>query len=261
MGHTSTASGYGANTGSSGSVGPQGPQGIQGPPGDTGPQGPAGATGPQGPQGVAGADGAQGIQGIQGPAGNNGADGAQGPAGADGAAGQGVPTGGATGQVLAKTSGTDYATGWVTPSAAPTIAFKTADQTNVGTSYVDVTEVGLSVAANKAYAFEFVLICDADAATTGIDVACNGPASPTSICYEVCYWTSATARTERCATAYDLNTGSTGSNGTAQKLFRVRGVLRNGANSGTLIARAKREAVGSGPNVRAGSYGVLTPLN
>lgn len=28
-----------------------------------------------------------------------------------------VPAGGTTGQVLAKTSGTDYATGWTTPAA------------------------------------------------------------------------------------------------------------------------------------------------
>ena len=119
----------------------------------------------------------------------------------------------------------------------------------------------MAVAANKAYGFEFMLICDADAATTGIDVACNGPASPTSVIYEQVYWTSATARTERCATAYDSNTASTASNGTAAKIYRVRGVLRNGANAGTLIARAKREAVGTGPNVRAGSYGVLYALN
>lgn len=48
-----------------------------------------------------------------------GADGPQGPigpTGPTGPAGPGVPTGGATGQVLAKTSGADYATAWV-PSA------------------------------------------------------------------------------------------------------------------------------------------------
>jgi hypothetical protein len=38
-------------------------------------------------------------------------------AGAQGAAGIGVPAGGTTGQVLAKVSGTDYATQWVTPAA------------------------------------------------------------------------------------------------------------------------------------------------
>lgn len=152
---------------------------------------------------------------------------------------------------------------WATPAggSGPTVAYKTADQTAIGTAYADVTGTGLTVSANKAYAFEFVLLCDADAVTTGIDVACNGPASPTAITYEQVYWTSATARTERCATAYDSNTASTASNGAAVKIFRVRGVLRNGANAGTLIARAKREAVGTGPNVRAGSYGILQPLD
>lgn len=56
-----------------------------------------GTIGPQGPQG---------IQGIQGPT------------GADGAAGVGVPTGGTTGQVLSKSSSTDYATQWITPDVA-----------------------------------------------------------------------------------------------------------------------------------------------
>lgn len=43
------------------------------------------------------------VRGPQGPAGSPGADGAPGP---------GVPAGGATGRVLAKTSATDYATAW-----------------------------------------------------------------------------------------------------------------------------------------------------
>ena len=141
------------DTGATGAQGPQGiqgTQGIQGPKGDTGDQGPiglAGAQGPQGIQGPAGADGAdgapgiQGPQGIQGPAGADGAPGIQGPAGADGApgaqgpagaagaqgpagadgapgaAGQGVPVGGTAGQVLTKSSGTDYDAAWDTPSS------------------------------------------------------------------------------------------------------------------------------------------------
>lgn len=51
---------------------------------------------------IIGAQGAQGIQGV---------------AGAAGAAGQGVPTGGTTGQVLRKTSNTNFATEWATPSS------------------------------------------------------------------------------------------------------------------------------------------------
>lgn len=84
-------------------TGPQGPQGPKGDKGDTG------ATGPQGPQGI---QGPQGEQGEAGPAGPTGATGATGPAGAPGV---GVPTGGTTGQVLSKASGTDYDTEWTTP--------------------------------------------------------------------------------------------------------------------------------------------------
>src|SRR5215475_8609528 len=62
--------------------------------GQTGPVGPQGPAGPTGPQGPTGATGAQGAQGPAGP---------------------GVPTGGTVGQQLAKTSGADYATAWVTP--------------------------------------------------------------------------------------------------------------------------------------------------
>jgi hypothetical protein len=54
--------------------------------------------------------GAQGPQGVPGPQGATGATGATGPPG------PGVAPGGSTGQVLTKTSATDYATGWQTPT-------------------------------------------------------------------------------------------------------------------------------------------------
>lgn len=102
--------------GATGAQGPQGPAGPQGATGATGPQGPTGATGPQGPQGIQGLTGPQGLQGDPGPAGATGATGPQGPAG------QGVPAGGTTGQVLAKTSATDYATQWVDPSGGSDVS-------------------------------------------------------------------------------------------------------------------------------------------
>jgi len=110
------------------SQGPAGPPGPQGPIGPVGPQGPVSTTpGPQGPQGPPGPQGAPGadstVPGPQGPAGAQGATGPQGSTGPQGATGsqgppgQGVPAGGTTGQVLNKTSNTDYVTGWITPSA------------------------------------------------------------------------------------------------------------------------------------------------
>ena len=58
---------------------------------------------------IKGAPGQNGLDGM------DGVDGKDGPPGKDGTDGVGVPSGGTQGQVLAKTSGTDYATEWVTP--------------------------------------------------------------------------------------------------------------------------------------------------
>jgi hypothetical protein len=144
---------------------------------------------------------------------------------------------------------------------APVIAYKSSDQTAIGTAYADVTSTGLSVAANTSYGFEFYIIADADATTTGIDVSVNGPASPTRISYDVLLWTGATGTVWRGGTAYDTDWAQGNSAGTAERMYLVKGVIVNGANAGTLIARIKREAVGSGPNVRAGSFGRLWKIS
>lgn len=70
------------------------------PRGDKGDKGDTGATGPQGPTGQTGAKGDTGAQGPKGDKGDKGDT------------GEGVPTGGSTGQVLAKRSGTDYDVYW-----------------------------------------------------------------------------------------------------------------------------------------------------
>ena len=87
--------------------------------------GPAGADGADGSSAyeIAVADGFVGdetawlasLVGPQGDAGPQGIQGDPGADGVDGADGAGVAAGGTTGQVLAKASGTDYDTGWITP--------------------------------------------------------------------------------------------------------------------------------------------------
>lgn len=101
-----------------------------------GPQGPAG---PQGPIGLTGASGPQGLQGETGP---------QGPAGVPGANGQGVPTGGTTGQVLAKVDGTDYNTQWVTPSAAAS-AYPNIELNIRNNISQSITSLGNGTSANQ----------------------------------------------------------------------------------------------------------------
>lgn len=70
--------------------------------------------GPKGARGPAGADGADST--VPGPAGADGADSTvAGPPGEPGADGEGVPTGGTAGQILSKTTETDYDTQWTDP--------------------------------------------------------------------------------------------------------------------------------------------------
>lgn len=108
-------------------TGDQGSNGAAGDPGPQGPQGPQGETGPQGDPGPDGADGVtptigengnwylgetdtgKPSRGGQGPKGDTGD---QGPQGLPGPTGPGVPTGGTTGQVLAKSGDGDYETEW-----------------------------------------------------------------------------------------------------------------------------------------------------
>lgn len=105
--------------GAPGAKGDPGERGEKGDKGDQGEQGIQGIQGEQGIQGDKGDQGEQGIQGIQGEKGDKGDKGDQGDPGfpgMDGSPGVGVPTGGDTGQVLAKASPSDYDTEWVDPS-------------------------------------------------------------------------------------------------------------------------------------------------
>ncbi len=98
------------------------------------------------------------MVGGEGPEGPEGPQGEQGPAGADGAqgpAGPGVAAGGTTGQVLRKTSGADYATGWATITASDigaaldtAVVHKTGDETISGfKTFSEKPQVSTSSAA------------------------------------------------------------------------------------------------------------------
>lgn len=110
---------------------------AEGLPGPAGPAGPAGDPGPQGIAGVAGPTGPAGPAGETGPAGPAGSN------GTNGTNGVGVPTGGTTGQVLAKSSDADYATQWVNQSGGSSgpavIAEKSSQQTFSANAYSLIT--------------------------------------------------------------------------------------------------------------------------
>ena len=104
------------SSGTSGTSGAQGPAGTSGVAGTSGTSGTSGAQGPAGTSGVAGTSGTSGVAGTSGTSGVAGTSGTSGVAGTSGTSGQGIPTGGTSGQVLAKINSTDYNTEWVDQS-------------------------------------------------------------------------------------------------------------------------------------------------
>ena len=118
--------------GDPGEQGPQGSAGIQGEKGDRGDKGDPGDIGPAGEKGDQGEQGIQGIQGLPGTPGDKGDRGDQGENGDKGDPGQGIPTGGASGQILSKRTNDDYDTEWIAaPSAGQTYAYATTDTDGV----------------------------------------------------------------------------------------------------------------------------------
>lgn len=234
------------DTGSQGPPGPAGPQGPQGPAGNdgaTGPQGPAGndgATGPQGPQGPAGATGAQGPQGNTGA---TGATGPQGPAGNDGATGPQGPQGntGATGPQGPAGAG-------ITPKLVA------SDVSNSTVNFADVTGLTFSVSANTVYSFACDLSYTTAVSTTALQLAINGPASPTAMRYSVRTSTTATAMHSASQSAYDTNTNPGTGGGATALPVRISGTLENGANAGTLAIRLRSEVASSAVTVLRGSF-------
>jgi len=108
----------------------KGEKGDKGDKGDTGEKGDQGNPGVTGPTGSDGKDAYQlavengfvgdesawltSLTGPKGDTGDTGSKGDTGNTGPAGATGPGVPTGGTTGQILAKNSNTDFDTGWIT---------------------------------------------------------------------------------------------------------------------------------------------------
>jgi hypothetical protein len=80
-----------------------------------------------------------------------------------------LPAGGSSGQVLAKSSATDYATGWVTPGSDPwTRVGLAADAVNATVTFTDVTGWTVTVPANTNFTVECELILVAGNATTNL---------------------------------------------------------------------------------------------
>ncbi len=132
----------------------------------------------------------------------------------------------------------------------------TADTTNTSATVpVDVAGLGIAVAASTNYSVRWELTCDAAAATTGIQLAVNGPVSPTAVTITIDSSASAHIKTFFSTNAYETFHAMTASAGATRAIYTIHVVLRNGTTAGTLIPRLRSEVANSAVNCRIGSWG------
>lgn len=232
-----------------GPIGPQGATGTTGAQGDQGNPGATGQTGPQGGIGVPGLDGDDGEDGIPGFQGRDGAAGADGATGATGPAGIGIPGLDAEPEDPMMIPGPPGGGGSVSISTTR----KTSDQSSTVVALADVTGLSFAVAANTDYIFEFTVLYNTVGATTGIALAVNGPASPTQILGGIITGADSNNVYPGAFSAYDSAVISVRGNATLSTAV-VRGILRNGANAGTLILRFASEIATESVTIKAGSF-------
>lgn len=236
-----------------GQPGPQGERGLTGDPGDVGPPGelgrpgvagpagPAGSTGGTGPAGAKGDVGPAGVQGLKGDRGDTGPPGLQGVPGVKGDTGPTGPTGPA---------------GPAGPAGALPVVKKAADQAIGVAALTDVADLAIPLGAGAVVCFDFLLIYQTAALTTGIQFGVSGPAGVVEFTALIEIATSLATLNVTQLTALgagQLTTAVDAAN--TRRVARIRGAVVNGPNAGTLQVQARSEVAGSAVTVKRGSYG------
>lgn len=130
-----------------------------------------------------------------------------------------------------------------------------ADRSTTSNSYQDVVGLSFELEAGKHYAFEFHGAYSTAGATTGIQLAVNGPAqSFFAAAFDLA--TSTTAWLSAVAGAYDNGVNATAGGGATNLPFHICGNLTTIAD-GLLIVRGRSETNGNQVTIKRGSYGLL----
>lgn len=140
------------------------------------------------------------------------------------------------------------------PSAGVAVQKVTADQASTSVTLADATNMGFAAAANGNYEFEYLLAITSAALTTGWQFGFTGPTSPTMFVAVCEHQSSATAWTTATLAALGNLPLVTAAYAAATPIVvRIKGVLANGANAGTLQLRFATEVAASAVTLKRGS--------
>lgn len=135
---------------------------------------------------------------------------------------------------------------------------KGADQANSTNALADCTGLDFpNLLAGRVYDFRFTIYFTAAAATTGLVLSVNGPASPTAVRFGADIAESVTARRVGSQAAYNAEVVGTSSAGATVLMAQLHGTLQTNASGGTLVVRFRSEVNGSAVTILRGSCGEL----
>jgi hypothetical protein len=129
----------------------------------------------------------------------------------------------------------------------------TVDRVTNNTAFADITGMSFAAASSKDYLVEAYLIFTTAATTTGINLAVNGPASPTALAGQTVGCTAAGTIAGRMFNAYNNSGGTLTAAIAGNNFISMSFIIRNGANAGTIILRFATEVAGSAVTVKVGS--------
>lgn len=162
-------------------------------------------------------------------------------------------------QTVRRNSG-DSAWECVSAQYPPTVKRVTGSNiTSTSTSFADITGLTHTVSASTTYSFRCNLLYATAASTTALQVALNGPSTPT-------YWvmglryglTSNTYFSDLQQNTDGYNTATNpGSGSTSGETVDVWGTFINGSNAGTLALRLASEVAASTVTIYIGSWCVF----
>jgi hypothetical protein len=128
------------------------------------------------------------------------------------------------------------------------------DIVNSTVTMASITELALPVAANQAYMVDYVIAHVSALATTGIQFAFTGPASPTSFVAVAEMQQTATTFQTATLQAYGSFTAGAASIATPSLNYnRIKVMMVNGATAGTLQVQFASEVAASAVTVKVGS--------
>lgn len=140
-------------------------------------------------------------------------------------------------------------------SGGMAVVKKAADQAFTAVALASDSHLLVPLAANADVGFEFLIVWQSAATTTGVQFALSGPAGLVELAALVEVQLTAATWQSAVHVAYDSGavTASIDAANT-RRIARIKGVVRNGANAGNLVLRCRTEVNNSAITVKRGSF-------